>query len=172
MHFLTLAQFAQYLKAGNWRGCIMESASSEGSHQSDLIKALNGYEKLLKKVNNGDKVLIQVSNSIKSVCAVLAVWELGGVVVPVKKDLNDATIENISSDCNARFILAPDSDSLSELPGYKDEPHLMTWEGRRGVSGSDLALIIYTSGSTGKPKGIMLTHDNVMAAMYSIGSSP
>ena len=35
---------------------------------------------------------------------------------------------------------------------------------------NDVASILYTSGSTGKPKGVVLTHRNMVAGAYSVGS--
>ena len=40
------------------------------------------------------------------------------------------------------------------------------------VKGTDLAVIMYTSGSTGNPKGVLMSHQNLLSAAYSVNHVP
>lgn len=168
VHFFTLAQLSPHIKDKKWRGVITESDSDKNTHPSDLLKYIFEFEQLLAGISHGDKVIVKVSNSVKSVCGMLPVWESGGVVVPLKEDTSDEATNEIAKDCNAKYIFYPDQGRIIEFNNYIIEEPMFIRKFKPIVCGTDLALIIYTSGSTGKPKGIMLTHSNVINAIYSI----
>ncbi|XP_032666476.1 long-chain-fatty-acid--CoA ligase 5 isoform X1 [Odontomachus brunneus] len=52
-------------------------------------------------------------------------------------------------------------DDIERLGAQKNHPEMPP-------EASDLCTICYTSGTTGNPKGVMLTHQNVMAAMCAV----
>lgn len=52
-------------------------------------------------------------------------------------------------------------DDIERLGAQKNHPELPP-------KATDLCTICYTSGTTGNPKGVMLTHQNVMAAMCAV----
>ncbi|MBA2881881.1 acyl-CoA synthetase (AMP-forming)/AMP-acid ligase II [Desulfosalsimonas propionicica] len=168
MYLSTLTQIGYTIKDGAWRGTLIEVKSRNEFSCSDLGAKITEFENLFSLLRHGDKVIIKTTNTVNSVCAMLFVWGRGGVVVPVKNTLKPKRILNIAADSNAKYILDPDTKTLSPVRSYKKENHPLELKNNPVVSGVDLALIVYTSGSTGKPKGIMLSHSNVIFSMYSI----
>jgi acyl-CoA synthetase (AMP-forming)/AMP-acid ligase II len=164
----TLKDLAGPVLDGRWKGSVSTEAGEDDSVLHAELQQTRGY---CREIGHQRKVVILVSNTIETVAALLSVWERGGVVVPVKRDVSESSLQNIIDDCGAQFVLDPEARSLSPAKPrgsqafaapvfrYLTEPKL---------TGVDLALIIYTSGSTGKPKGIMLTHANVISALRSI----
>ncbi|NQZ07882.1 MAG: acyl--CoA ligase [Algicola sp.] len=130
------------------------------SHQCWLTENL--------KFDFGDKIVVVSTPTPETVTTMLWLWHHGAVVVPVKHDMNIHDIRKISDDCHA-VAMIKDQD-VTAFDVTNKQQSLFRENSRRQVCGADLALLIYTSGSTGKPKGIMLSHNNVITAMYSIAS--
>lgn len=162
----TLKDLVTEVMEGRWQGSIATDAEADGSLDDALRRAAD----YCATVGYQEKVIVLVSNTIDTVAALLTVWHRGGVVVPVKRDVPEASVRDIMADCGAHYLLDPAAHTLSAAvdprPATSAAPFRYLTEPR--LTGVDLALIIYTSGSTGKPKGIMLTHGNVLSALRSI----
>lgn len=164
----TLKDLIAPVMDGRWKGSISTEA---GEDDSTLHAELRQAQDYCKAIGHQGKVVLLVSNTIETIAALLSVWERGGVVVPVKRDVSANTLQTIIEDCGAQYVLDPETKSLS--PTSLQNPQNFAAPAFRyltdpKLTGVDLALIIYTSGSTGKPKGIMLTHANVISALRSI----
>jgi len=185
----TLADLYTKVSSGNWLGKIGFYPSAK---QLDLATFEHHCESLEARLAQsesqlefGESVLVMDSPSPETLANMLYLWHKGMVVVPIRHTLSESARMRIAEDCHARFCfnndevislnsLAPDAlggaDFKSKTNLYRQGGHRFNIKSERRVSGADLALIIYTSGSTGKPKGIMLSHNNVLTSMLSIGN--
>lgn len=115
----------------------------------------------------GDRIIVTDEACSETVATMLWLWSKGAVVVPVRHTMTQDAIDTIADNCNARLIIR--CGEVSTCTTYQIHSSTFEHHSQRRVCGTDLALMIYTSGSTGKPKGIMLSHANVLSAMYAIG---
>jgi long-chain acyl-CoA synthetase len=142
-------------------------------------------------VEPGDRVGLVLPNVPEFAAAYFGILRVGAVVVPLSPESTRMEIASVTSDADARLLLAwrdlpwrsrrePPGQATVVLPvapgSFYDIPDATPVMGplvpRRA---SDTAAILYTSGSAGQPKGVELTHANlarnarVTASLFSFG---
>ena len=148
-------------------------------------------------IKKGDRVAIYMSNSWESVLAIYGVTLSGGVFLFVNPQTKASKLQYILNDCGAKILLAESVLKNEFLPAVQDVPTLdrvifsgaaIVQENTRCsftafesitanekipvqfplIIPNDLASLIYTSGSTGFPKGVMMTHQSMVFASWSL----
>ena len=78
------------------------------------------------------------------VCTMVAIWQAGGVYVPVNPRLPQAEIDHVLADTAPALLVT--------------EAGIGRVDGERRPYPDDVAFVIWTSGTTGRPKPILHTH--------------
>lgn len=133
-------------------------------------------------VGPGDRVAFFLVNGPEFVTALLALFHLGAVLVPVNLAYRRREIAHMLADAEPRLLLTersllPILEELTaeeragveilfaeDLSGWPDDPSFVPSR----VDGGDLAMLLYTSGTTGRSKGAMISHDNVLATVTGL----
>lgn len=130
----------------------------------------------------GERVAIVCANAPEFVYALLAVFRLGAIAVPINVREQKPGIAFMLEQCGAKAVVF-DADQAQKIPLPQEAPRLAL---RYAVGGEvpqarpllaqrqapappaaapsedETAVIVYTSGTTGHPKGAMLTHLNLV----------
>lgn len=142
----------------------------------------------------GDRVGIRYRNRPEAIVAMLAVWRLGGAVLPVPAQARAAELPDYLVDVGARFLITdPAPASVAEVVSAGDslgveevivgpgaEPGVgLRWEDVVAASAgpaepvlipADLPSVFWhTGGTTGKPKGCYHTARQYLLAGRSVG---
>jgi malonyl-CoA/methylmalonyl-CoA synthetase len=139
-------------------------------------------ELAVRGVGRGDRVAFFLGNGPEFVTALLALFHLGAVLVPINLAYRRREIAHMLEDAEPRLLLTersrlPILDELAveeragveiifaeDLSGWPEHPAFAPSR----VDGGDLAMLLYTSGTTGRSKGAMISHDNVLATVTGL----
>ncbi|WP_430906598.1 non-ribosomal peptide synthetase [Maribacter sp. 2-571] len=134
----------------------------------DMWQQVNGLAGWLKNthgIRQGDKVALCLERSGYMPMIMLAIWQAGGVFVPIDPDFPIARIRYMLDDSGAKMLLANAGHTILEetaIPvcdlGTYDWAKNATKDSHELANNKDEAYLIYTSGSTGLPKGVLIGH--------------
>jgi acyl-CoA synthetase (AMP-forming)/AMP-acid ligase II len=130
-----------------------------------------------------DRVFVHYGNKLEFFVDLMAIWSLGGCVIPIDSRLTAFEVETLARAAAPRFSLwheAVDESiaaSLSALnikiletfDALSDGPatQVPSLSGSR-LSLDQAALILFTSGTTGQPKGVVHTHRSLRARWITL----
>ncbi|MFI6164753.1 amino acid adenylation domain-containing protein [Micromonospora haikouensis] len=123
-------------------------------------------------IGHGDRVGLLLGRSPAVIAAIVGVWRLGAVYVPLDPEYPRQRLDLITASAGLRIMLAEPgtADTAGALTAGRGirlaDPH--TLDGAAEVplaypAGDDPAYVIYTSGSTGVPKGVLVGHGGLDA---------
>jgi len=136
-------------------------------------------------VGQGERCVVLIKPSFETMVAMLAIFKLGAIYVPVDYEYPPQRIRHVIQDSSPRVILcASETEMLLEANDRKilidDSESICAEYSAENLSApaapDDIAYVFYTSGTTGQPKGVMGTYRNlfhyVSAAKNKFGMSP
>ena len=124
----------------------------------------------------GSRVAVCLDRSADLVAGLLAVWQVGGIYLPLDPALPAERIRFMLDDSAADLVLSA-SRLTDRLPTgtrplvLADNPAIgpavpagttTDTTGSRRADGTEPAYLIYTSGSTGLPNGVLVSHDSLL----------
>lgn len=142
---------------------------------AEILSIVSGIAGRLteKGVKKGDRVLVYLNNSPEYLFSYLAIWRIGGVVVPTNRVYTKTELDYMIENSGASLIVTDQegaemfkNDAIfvfipENIEGMRNHPILPP----APTEADDVCQIQYTSGTTGKPKGAILTHGNWLAAV-------
>lgn len=132
---------------------------------------------LERGVGEGSVAAVALGRTPEWIVALLALWKIGAVYLPIDPEHPAGRIRHMLSDSGAALVLTLER----WRPGFAGFPRVLALDslaaGPAGLPSDDPgrrprpdqpAYIIYTSGSTGAPKGVLVEHSAVQAHLQAL----
>lgn len=122
------------------------------------------------------RVVVLLEPTFDLIAAILAIWRIGAVYVPLDTTLPEKRLDAMINDCNASTIMIS-NDTEIIVAGLRIDGRpivnvslvdVETLSMIPTIDAEDDAVILYTSGSSGVPKGILLQHEGLRNWMEQV----
>ena len=146
---------------------------------SDLIEKTKEYARYMD-ILPGDRVVIFAENRPEWIYVLYALWQRGGIGVPIDYMSTRKDLEYILRETDPAVVVCSENteESLKEVLISLNLNTMVINLDRaipprpieRAMSRHfhDTALILYTSGTTGEPKGVMLSFKNIVSNILGV----
>jgi o-succinylbenzoate---CoA ligase len=137
---------------------------------ADLEKFSNNFAEYFynEGIREKNYVPLFFENNLEFILAVIALWKLGAVPVPLNVRLAEKEISELINFIGGEMIIA-DKNLKINFSNCKviNPPDIFDSDNNSktfeiNFDKNNIALILFTSGSSGKPKGVMLSFDNLI----------
>jgi amino acid adenylation domain-containing protein len=119
----------------------------------------------------GSRIGVHSGVSVDFVSAVLAIWAVGGVFVPLDPMFPAARLHTVVADAGIELAFSTgehlDGLTLSRVIAMNDVDDIDGAELQSAAEAAAVAYVVYTSGSTGTPKGVQITHEGAANAILA-----
>ncbi len=141
----------------------------------ELNKRVNCFanELLTNGVSKQTAVAVMLDRSIEWAVAVLALWKIGAIYIPVDAEVPIHRFESIISKSNCNTVVYSKGKNINNEVFKNDNVKFLCYEDLNNnsckeiiienqASSDDTAYIIFTSGTTGEPKGAIVKHKGML----------
>ena len=159
--------------------CIAVSCFDEKLTYSELALASRALSESIGSLSSPRTIGILAPSSLEYVVAMIAIWQAGGVAVPLQPTHPEQELDYIIEDAQiAQLCVHPRLVAQAEKLCGRRAIRVLTIERSLKPSGTriqpsvagptDSALLIYTSGTTRKPKGVPTSFAGLDAQMRAL----
>lgn len=136
-------------------------------------------ESLIQRgVFSGERIAVLCGKNASQVIAMLSVWNVGAVYVPISINNPQARVDVILRNCEISHVLVEDKSIAEEfklsgmvvisvLAEIQHPAHEALQSPMIRAAPEDTSYIIYTSGSTGSPKGVVVANASLSCLIKS-----